>query len=72
MAHSKQEVIQSRVNLRDAIDREVKIHRGYIAALENALRGLEMVSAPEIVALREDDVPAVKGFVKSLTEKMTA
>ena len=44
MAHTKAEIIQSRINLESSIKTEISIHRGYIAALENALRGMQMVS----------------------------
>lgn len=76
MAHSKADVIQSRLDLAAAIAKEIAIHRGYIAALENALRGLRMVSAVEepakLTLTNEDGVPTVKGFVERLTDRIAS
>ncbi len=78
MSHSKADVIQSRTDLANAIQREIGIHKGYIAALENAMRGLQMVTASEIelrrepLPLHEDDIPVAKGFIKNLSEKIAA
>lgn len=73
MAHTQADVIQSRVALAKAIHKEISIHQGYIAALRNALSGMNMVAAIEQpVPIAEDDIPAAKGFIKNLSDKISA
>ena len=71
---TKQDVINTRHSLATAIDAQIEIFRTAINQLENAKRAVVVVTGAtqEPVPLREEDVPAVKGFVKNLAERMTA
>lgn len=45
MAHTQNEIVQSRIELSAAIHREIDIHTKYISALKNALAGMKLVAA---------------------------
>jgi len=81
MAHTQDEIVQSRIALSEAIHREIQIHQHYIAALRNALSGMKLVAAIEMPVPIEQgiladtpDTVAEKakraGFVKSLADRV--
>jgi hypothetical protein len=73
MAHTKADIVETTRTLIAALDKERGILMGVIAAIDNTKRAILMVTAPEEpMELREEDVPAVKGFFKGLAEKLPA
>lgn len=73
MAHSKADIVESRLALAKAIHQEIGIHTDYIQALKNALSAMKMVAAVEqAVPINEEDIPVAKGFFKGLAAQVTA